>query len=80
MKATLADIRRLVAAELRLREVSENALIIEELGAESIDVMNIVAAIEERYGVTIGESELSDLRTPTALFERIQGGDSPAGV
>jgi acyl carrier protein len=78
MKATLADIRRLVADELRLREVPEKALIIEELGAESIDVMNIVAAIEERYGVTIGESELSDLRTPAALFERIRGDDSSA--
>jgi acyl carrier protein len=42
--------------------------------------MNIVAAIEERYGVRIGESELSDLRTPAALFERIRGGDSPAEV
>jgi len=79
MTATLADIRRLVADELRLREVPENALIIEELGAESIDVMNIVAAIEERYGVTIRESDLPDLRTPAALFERILGGDSPAG-
>ncbi len=66
MTDTLAEIRRLVADELRRPDVAADALIIEELGAESIDVMNIVAALEERYGVTIGESELPDLRTPAA--------------
>ncbi len=78
MTVTLEEIRRLVAEELRLRSVAGDDLIIEDLGAESIDVMNIVAAIEERYGVSIAESELPDLRSPAALFERIRGAVPPA--
>jgi acyl carrier protein len=73
MKVTLAEMRRLVAAELRLRDVGADDLIIEDLGAESIEVMSIVAAIEERYGATLAESELPDLRTARALYERVAG-------
>lgn len=73
MTVTLAEIRRLVADALRLRDVAADDLIIEDLGAESIDVMTIVAAIEERYGVTISESELPDLPSAAALFARIRG-------
>jgi acyl carrier protein len=73
---TLDEIRQLVARELKQREVAANALIIEELGAESIDVMAIVTAIEERYGVTIAESELPDLRSAAAIYARLRGAES----
>jgi acyl carrier protein len=73
---TLAKIRRLVAEELRLKNVAADDLILEDLGAESIEVMSIITAIEERYGVIIAEGELPDLRTAAALFERVRAGES----
>jgi acyl carrier protein len=47
-----------VAAEDRL---------LEDLGARSLDQVNVVAALEDRYGIEIGEDELPDLRTVADL-------------
>jgi len=59
----LDDVVGIVAVQLGRREVSPDDLIIEDLGAESLDVVNIVAAVEDRYRIRIEEQELPDIRT-----------------
>jgi acyl carrier protein len=44
----------------------------EDLDAESADLLNIVAAAEDRWGITIGEEELIDLATVKDLFEMVR--------
>ena len=76
MKPTAEEIRKLVGRQLGLREVRLEDEIAADLGAVSADIINIVAALEDLYGVVIGEEELPDLRTVDHLHrlvcERVQ--------
>jgi acyl carrier protein len=66
---TIDDIRDLVALQLGLRSVAAGDRLIEDLGAESADVVNLVAAVEDKYGIEIAEEEIADLRTVGDVFE-----------
>lgn len=74
MAVTVEEIQRLVAGALGLKRVAADDLILEDLGAESADVVAIVAAVEERYGVMIAERELPEIRSVADLAARIRGG------
>lgn len=71
MTVTLDEIREMVGLQLGRREVGADDELVGDLGAESADVINLVANLEDRYGVEIGEEELPDLRTPRDLYRRI---------
>lgn len=72
MRPTLDEVRDLVALQLGRRSVAADDRLVEDLGAESMDVMNVVAAAEDRWGVTIDETEVPELRTAVDLHERIR--------
>ena len=69
---THEEIRKLVELQLGKRGVQDSDLLVEDLGAESVDVANLVAAAEEKYGVTIKESEIARIFTSQDLFILIQ--------
>ena len=73
MDVTIEDIENLVAVQLGLRKVAAGDRMIEDLGAESLDVVNIVAALEERYQIVIDEVELPDLVTVADLHACVRG-------
>ena len=78
MKPTTDDILNLVKRQLGLREVRLYDDIAADLGAVSADIINIVAALEDLYGIVIGEEELPDIRTVEQLHslvcERVETG------
>lgn len=76
MTVTIDEMCRLVALQLGLPEVAADDMILEDLGAESVDVMNIVAAVEDRYRITIDEGEIPDLRTAADLLARVRRGEA----
>lgn len=69
---TKSEIRKLVELQLGKRDVQDSDLLVEDLGAESADVVNLVATAEEKYRVAIKESEIARIFTPQDLFELIQ--------
>jgi len=69
---TKGEIRKLVELQLGKRDVQDGDLLVEDLGAESADVANLVASAEEKYRVAIKESEIARIFTPKDLFELIQ--------
>ncbi len=68
---SIEELQKLVGMQLGKRQVNANDRFVEDLGAESADVANIVARVEETYGITIKEAEIARLFTPTDLFELI---------
>jgi acyl carrier protein len=71
------ELRDLVARQLGLHDVGLDDRLVEDLGAESIDVVTIVAVVEESYRVSVDEERLPRLRTVRDLAEevaRLQGG------
>ncbi len=73
MTATLDDVRGLIADQLGLSsdEVKPHSRIVEELGAESMDVANIMAAIQERYGITVPDEEVAKFSTVSDIYAGI---------
>lgn len=76
MKGNADQIRELIARQLGVQEVGLDDRLVEDLGAESIDLVTIIAVIEETYGVSVDEERLPLLRTPADLaaeLGRLQG-------
>ena len=69
---SMEDIQKLVELQLGIRLVAEDTRLVEDLGAESADVANIVAAVEEKYHIVVKESEIAKILTPTDLFELVR--------
>jgi acyl carrier protein len=65
---TLEDLLKLVSLQLGKRNPEADDHLVEDLGAESVDLMNIVAAVEAKYGVVIKESEIARVTTTRELL------------
>jgi len=59
MSIKLDEICRLIGLQLGKKRVRGEDLFLGDLGAESIDILNIVATIEEKYGIQFEEDELA---------------------
>ncbi len=72
MILTLDDVCNLVRLQLGIRQVHGDDHLLENLGADSVDVVNIVATAEEKYHIEIDEAELTQLQTVSDLHQLIQ--------
>ncbi len=72
MPIAIEEIIRIISLQLGNRNVGSEDHLLEDLGAESLDVMNIVIAIEDKYGVTIKDAEIPKLQTPATLFQFVK--------
>lgn len=62
------SVLRLVELQFGISGVNETDLLVEELGAESADIANLVAAVEEKFGVMLKESEIARIFTSQDLY------------
>ena len=72
LEVTMEDIQRLVGLQLGKRKIEAHDRFMEDLAAESADVANIIAVVEEKYQITIKESEIAKIFTPVDLFELVR--------
>lgn len=70
MTVHLKDLMELVQREATLPlEAMKPEATLEELGLDSLDVVSIVFAIEDKYGVDIDVAEMADIPTLAGLYE-----------
>ena len=67
------EIIKVVSLQLGIRDVTADAMLVEELGAESADVINMIAVLEEKYQIAVKESEIAKIRTPADLLSLVSG-------
>lgn len=72
MMISLDEICRVVRLQLGVSQVNGEDRIQETLGAESIDLVNIAATIEERYEIEFEEEELAAMQTVADLHRLAQ--------
>ena len=72
MMITLDEICTLVQLQLGLQQVDGADHIFEDLGADSMDAVNIIATAEEKYDIEIEEDELVRIHTVLDLYTLIQ--------
>ncbi|MBR6978072.1 MAG: acyl carrier protein [Lachnospiraceae bacterium] len=59
-------VKRILGKQLRLKEgveVTLNSRIKEDLGADSLDVLQLLMAIEDEYGVEVPDEKLAEFST-----------------
>lgn len=71
MATTIDEIRDLVALQLGRRTVAASDRLVEDLGARSLDLVNVVAAIEDRYEIEVPEEDLAEIHTVADLHARV---------
>ena len=72
MNVTIEEVQALVRLQLGKRTVADEDRLVEDLGAESADLVNIMAAAEDRFGVSFEGADISKVRTVHELFEFIK--------
>jgi acyl carrier protein len=69
----LAKVMEVVAETLDIEpdEVVESASYVEDLGADSLDLFELVVAFEEEFGVSISEDDVESIKTVKETVEYI---------
>ena len=70
--AKVEELQQLIAAILGAPRVRPSDRLAEDLEAESMDVVNIVAAVEDRYEVALDDAALAEVRTVADLHEVVR--------
>ncbi len=67
-------IRDIIALQLGIDtdQIEEETLIMEDLGADSLDVVELVMAVEDNFGVSIPDNEMENLKSVRDLVEYVE--------
>ncbi len=75
----LDAVRRTVARVLGQRDPNPDDRLVEDLGAQSIDLLNIVVTLEEEFRVSIDEAATGGVSTVRDLYDLVlRSPDVPA--
>ncbi len=60
------------ALNLPIEKVAADAKIVDDLGADSLDVVELLSQLEDEFGITIGDDEVESLVTVADVAEAIE--------
>ena len=68
-----ARVKKIVAEQLGVAEadVKNDSSFTEDLGADSLDNVELVMALEERFGIDVPEAELEGVQTVGQAYELV---------
>ena len=69
MLIDLEDVCRTVSLVLGHRGTKADDRLMEDLGAESIDILGVMVTAEEKYGVTVDEAAMATVSTVRDLYD-----------
>lgn len=69
------DVKKLLAKQMKLDEsaITPDSKIMEDLGADSLDVLQILMTIEEEHGIVIPDEALAEFRTVNDIVNYVEG-------
>ncbi len=74
MASTFERVKAIVVDQLGVEEeeVTENASFVDDLGADSLDVVELVMALEEEFGIQIPEEDAEKIQTVGQAVQYIE--------
>ena len=77
-EATEARVREIIVNELGVEpeKVTDDASFVEDLGADSLDTVELVMAFEEEFGIDIPDEDAEQLRTVGDAIKYMKEKDS----
>lgn len=69
-----SKIRSLIAEQLnkKIEEVTDDKEIVKDLGADSLDVIEMLMSLEEEYNITVPEEEVVNIKTVGDIIKLIE--------
>ena len=71
--SSVDKIRELIAKQLNkaVEEVTEEKEIVKDLGADSLDVVEMLMGLEEEYGITVSDEDAVNIKTVGDIIKLI---------
>lgn len=68
------DVKNIIIEQLHVtpEKVTDNASFVEDLGADSLDIVELVMAFEEKFGIQIPDEDSSKIRTVADAIKYIE--------
>ena len=62
---TIDKVKKLISTQLNVAEskITEDARLVEDLGADSLDTIELLMAFEEEFGISIPDEEAMNMKT-----------------
>ncbi|MCB2155250.1 acyl carrier protein [bacterium] len=75
MASTADKVKEVIVTQLgvNMEEVSPEASFIDDLGADSLDIVELVMAFEEKFGIEIPDDDAEKIRTVGDAISYIEG-------
>ena len=72
---TLEKVKEMLANQLNIEadKITETSKIIEDLGADSLDMIEMLMALEEEFGISVPDDEAEKLKTVGQIAAFIDG-------
>ena len=73
--ALFDDVKEVVVEQLNVSpdEVKEESKFVEDLGADSLDVVELVMALEEKFDIEIPDDEAEKIQTVQDVLSYVEG-------
>lgn len=73
----LEKVSKMLAEQLKIEEskITPEAEVVKDLGADSLDIVELMMALEDEYGVTLPEGGVENLKTVqdiVSMLEKLQ--------
>ena len=67
-------VKKLIASQLNLpiEKVVDDAKLIEDLGADSLDIVEMLMTLEEEFGINIPDEETANMKTVQEIVKVIE--------
>lgn len=74
MAAVESRIQYIISEQLGISEdeITEDSSFMEDLGADSLDIVEMILAIEEEYGMDIPDNIVEELDTVSSLIKYVE--------
>ena len=70
---TIDKVKKLIAEQLCIStdDIADNANVVDDLGADSLDVVELLMTFEDEFGVSIPDEDVEKLKTIPAIVKII---------
>jgi len=71
---TIEKVKKIIAEQLciTVEEIKDDANVIEDLGADSLDVVELLMTFEDEFGVSIPDDKLEELKSIPQIVKIIE--------
>ena len=71
---TLDKVKKLVATQLSkpVEKITEESRLIEDLGADSLDIMEMLMVLEDEFGISIMDEEVEQMKTIAGVVKVVE--------